>query len=131
MFTKNRTLIIAEAGVNHNGDIATAEALIDAASYAGADVVKFQMFKADKLATAEAQKTRYQLAQNPDITGQLELLSALELNPDQHIHLFKYAQTKNIEFLSSGFDKESNDFLVSIGISRVKIPSGEINNLPF
>lgn len=128
----NKTLIIAEAGVNHNGDMNLAKQLIDIAAEAGADFVKFQTFKADKLVSKEAKKAEYQ-AKNLDDgdQSQYNMLKKLELNEDQHQELFYYANTVGIKFLSTGFDEESVEFLNMLGIELFKIPSGEITNLPY
>lgn len=125
-----KTLIIAEVGVNHNGDIDTAKKLIDVASESDADVVKFQTFNAESLVTNEAPKAKYQIDNTKNQNSQLEMLKELELSKETFKDLSEYCQGKDIEFLSTGFDKESIKFLVDIGIKRVKIPSGEINNLP-
>ena len=125
-----KTLIIAEVGVNHNGDIDTAKKLIDVASESDADVVKFQTFNAESLVTNEAPKAKYQIDNTKNQDSQLEMLKELELSKETFKDLSEYCQSKNIEFLSTGFDKESIKFLIDIGIKRVKIPSGEINNLP-
>lgn len=125
-----KTLIIAEVGVNHNGDIDTAKKLIDVASESDADVVKFQTFNAESLVTDEAPKAKYQIDNTKNQNSQLEMLKELELSKETFKDLSEYCQGKDIEFLSTGFDKESIKFLIDIGIKRVKIPSGEINNLP-
>jgi N-acetylneuraminate synthase len=125
------TLIIAEAGVNHNGDEALAFELVDVAFAAGADVVKFQTFKAKNLVTSHALPADYQL-KNTDIQeSQLEMLSRLELSYEAHRKLVSYCNNLGIEFLSTAFDSESLDFLVSdLRLTRLKIPSGEITNAP-
>lgn len=127
----NKTLIIAEAGVNHNGDIQTAKLLIDAASKAGVDFVKFQTFKADKLVSSSAQKADYQNNNTGIAESQLQMLKKLELSEEDHLVLVKYCEQKNVRFLSTGFDLESLDFLYNLGIRLFKIPSGEITNLPY
>jgi N,N'-diacetyllegionaminate synthase len=127
----NRTLIIAEAGVNHNGDIALAKQLIDAAAEAGADLVKFQTFNADRLATRAAKKADYQNQTTDSTESQHEMLSRLELTPDMHKELIAHCAIRNIGFFSTGFDIESLDLLVSLGQDYFKIPSGEITNLPY
>lgn len=126
-----RILIIAEAGVNHNGDIALAKRLIDVAAEAGADLVKFQTFSADRLATKHARKADYQNAATGNAETQYEMLSRLELSPQMHSELIAYCDSRKIGFFSTGFDVESVDFLVGLGMSFFKIPSGEITNLPF
>ena len=125
-----KTLIIAEAGVNHNGDVALARNLIDAAVEAGANVVKFQTYNAKSLVTANAKKANYQIDDNITET-QLEMLSRLELSQNAHKELFKYCKEVGIEFFSTAFDLESLEFLVELGIKRIKIPSGEITNYPY
>ena len=131
MNTRKRTLVIAEAGVNHNGDLTLAKQLVDAASDAGADVIKFQTFQASQLATHYAQMASYQQKALEDLDGQLPMLKRLELNRDQHIDLIKYCHQKNIEFLSSAFDPPSIELILSLNLKRWKVPSGEITNLPY
>lgn len=128
----NKVIIIAEAGVNHNGDIKKAIQLIDVAVNAGVDYVKFQTFKAENLVSKTAKKAEYQIqnTQNENDT-QLEMLKKLELSHDQHEELIKYCKEKNIKFFSTAFDLLSLDYLASIGLKIVKIPSGEITNLPY
>lgn len=127
----NRTLIIAEAGVNHNGDLKLAKRLIDAAAEAGADLVKFQTFNADRLVTRTAQKAAYQTQITDSKESQHEMLRRLELTYGMHKELIAHCATRNIGFFSTGFDIESVDLLVSLGHDRFKIPSGEITNLPY
>lgn len=124
-------LIIAEAGVNHNGDIALAKRLVDVAADAGADLVKFQTFNADRLATANAAKAEYQIRTTNEVETQHAMLRRLELTPAMHLELQAYCAKKKIGFFSTGFDIESVDYLRSIGLERFKIPSGEITNLPY
>ena len=131
MSTTQQTLVIAEAGVNHNGDINLAKKLVDAAADAGADVVKFQTFQANQLATEQAKQAAYQQQALGQSQGQLAMLQQLELKPDQHRELVKYCQQKRIEFLSTAFDSPSIEFLETLNIKRWKIPSGEITNLPY
>jgi N,N'-diacetyllegionaminate synthase len=128
---KNPILIIAEAGVNHNGDLDLARQLIDVAADAGADLVKFQTFSADRLVTREAKKSAYQSATTGSAETQHQMLSRLELSANMHHELIAYCATRNIGFFSTGFDIESVDFLISLGINHFKIPSGEITNLPY
>jgi len=128
---KKPILIIAEAGVNHNGDLALAKQLIDVAADAGADLVKFQTFSADRLATREAKKADYQIATTESAETQHQMLSRLELSASMHHELIAYCSTRNIGFFSTGFDIESVDLLISLGINHFKIPSGEITNLPY
>jgi N,N'-diacetyllegionaminate synthase len=128
----SRTLIIAEAGVNHNGDINLAKKLIDYASEAKADIVKFQTFKAEKIVSKIAKKADYQkLTNEKSDIFQFSMLKKLELSKEDHIELKKHAEYKNIDFLSTAFDLDSIDLLVEIGITLFKIPSGEITNLPY
>ena len=127
----SRTLIIAEAGVNHNGDLALARQLIDVAAGAGADLVKFQTFTADRLATRTAQKANYQNRTTTSTESQHEMLSRLELTDAMHHELIAHCATRKIGFFSTGFDIESVDLLVRHGQNHFKIPSGEITNLPY
>ena len=125
-----KTLIIAEAGVNHNGDEALALALVDQAAECGADIVKFQTFKADKLVCKGTAKAEYQQR----TTGggdQHSMLRSLELPDDLHRKLIERCEVLGIEFMSTAFDEDSADFLVELGIGRLKIPSGELTNHPF
>ena len=128
---KNRTLIIAEAGVNHNGDLKLAKQLIDAAAEAGADLVKFQTFNADRQATRTAKKADYQTRTTDSKETQHEMLRRLELSAEMHKELIAHCAARNIGFFSTGFDIESVDLLVSLGQDHFKIPSGEITNLPY
>ena len=127
----NKTIIIAEAGVNHNGNIETAKRLIDVASDAGVDYVKFQTFKANKIVTKQAKRADYQNENTGNLDTQYEMLKKLELNEDSHHLLIKYCNDKGIKFLSTGFDLDSLQFLHKIGIRLAKIPSGEITNYPY
>jgi N,N'-diacetyllegionaminate synthase len=124
-------LIIAEAGVNHNGDLALAKKLIDVAAEAGADLVKFQTFSADRLATRTAPKADYQNQTTAGTESQYHMLSRLELSVDMHQALIAHCAVCNIGFFSTGFDVESVDLLVSLGQEHFKIPSGEITNLSY
>ena len=126
-----KTFIIAEAGVNHNGDIELAKKLIDAAAEAGADLVKFQTFNASRLVTRTAQKADYQNKSTDSKETQHEMLRRLELTADMHKTLINHCATRSIGFFSTGFDIESIDLLVSLGQDHFKIPSGEITNLPY
>jgi len=127
-----KTLIIAEAGVNHNGDLQMAKELIKVAAIAGADVVKFQTFSAEKLVSQSAQLAEYQ-ERNMDDTAdnQLEMLKKIELPRTWHHELKKYADELGILFCSTPFDEDALDFLCELGIPFIKIPSGEITNKPF
>jgi len=125
-----KTIIIAEAGVNHNGDITMAKKLINAAAIAGADYVKFQTFVPEKLASSKAKLAAYQ-KENTQESSQLTMLRKLVLSQEQHIQLKLYALDKGIKFLSTGFDEGSVDFLDNLEMDFFKIPSGEITNLPY
>lgn len=128
----NKVIIIAEAGVNHNGDFENAKKLILAAANAGADYVKFQTFKADKLVSKDAKKAEYQKANlKEDGDSQYDMLKKLEMSEAWHYELIKYANECGIKFLSTGFDEDSIDFLDSLKIDLYKIPSGEITNKPY
>lgn len=129
---KQKVLIIAEAGVNHNGDFETAKKLIDAASIAGADYVKFQTFKADKLVSKSATKAAYQVKNtNKDDSSQYAMLKNLELPEKWHLSLQEYATSRGIGFLSTAFDEDSLVFLEKLDIPLYKVPSGEITNKPY
>jgi len=123
--------IIAEAGVNHNGSLEMAKALIDVAAQSGADAVKFQTFKADKLVSKTAQKATYQKVTTDVAETQYEMIKKLELDEAAHHELITYCKTKKILFLSTPFDHESIDLLDRLGMQIFKIPSGEITNLPY
>jgi N,N'-diacetyllegionaminate synthase len=128
----NRVLIIAEAGVNHNGDINIAKKLVDAAVEAGADIIKFQTYKTENLVTSNAEQAEYQIINsNKKDNSQFEMLKRLELSEDKFIELQAYCKMKNITFLSTPFDLESIDFLNKIELPFWKIPSGEITNYPY
>jgi N,N'-diacetyllegionaminate synthase len=127
----NRVKIIAEIGVNHNGDMTLAKKLIDEAKKAGADYVKFQTFKADRLATKKAKKTVYQIKNSGDGESQKEMLARLELSHDMHKKIISHCKKQKIKFLSSAFDIESLDLLSKLGQTIFKIPSGEITNAPY
>jgi N,N'-diacetyllegionaminate synthase len=126
-----KVFIIAEAGVNHNGSIDLAKKLIDVASLSGADAVKFQTFKAEKLVSKNATKAQYQKKTTCKKESQLEMIKKLELDKDTHEKLMSYAKEKNIMFLSTPFDLESIELLDNLGLEIFKIPSGEITNLPY
>jgi N,N'-diacetyllegionaminate synthase len=127
----NRTLIIAEAGVNHNGDLKLAKQLIDVAAQAGADYVKFQTFNAERIVTKTADKAEYQNQSSDSSESQFEMLKRLELSKEMHLELIEHCDLRTIKFLSTGFDIQSVDLLVGLGLNLIKIPSGEITNLPF
>jgi len=125
-----KTYVIAEAGVNHNGDLDTALRMIDAAKETGADCVKFQTFKADSLVTKNAQKAEYQKKTTGNDEGQQQMLRKLELSYDAYATLFARAKSIDIDFLSSPFDVESAQLLAKLGLRTFKVPSGEITNYP-
>ncbi|MDA9066881.1 N-acetylneuraminate synthase [Flavobacteriales bacterium] len=125
-----RTLIIAEAGVNHNGDINIAKKLVDAAADAGVDYVKFQTFKADKLVNKDAKQADYQIENTGVVESQYQMLKRLELTDENHHILIDYCDKKGVKFLSTAFDFESIEFLKD-KLDFYKIPSGEITNLPY
>lgn len=125
------TLIIAEAGVNHNGELAVAKRLVDVAAEAGADLVKFQTFSADELVTAQARSADYQLANSSTDESQHAMLRRLELTRDMHEELLAHCKARRIGFFSTAFDIGSVDLLVDLHLDRLKIPSGEITNLPY
>lgn len=127
----NKTFIIAEAGVNHNGSLETAFQLIDVAVAAGADAVKFQTFKAEKIIAANAPKASYQKETTGSDGFQLEIVKKLELDEIAHTRLYQFCQHKGIQFLSTPFDLGSIDLLYRLGLEIFKIPSSEITNLPY
>jgi N,N'-diacetyllegionaminate synthase len=127
-----RIIIIAEAGVNHNGVLDNAFRLIDVAVDAGADYVKFQTFKAEKLVSGSAKKADYQIENTQNVEeSQLQMLQKLELSKEQHELLIVYCKEKKINFLSTAFDLESLQYLADIGLTLMKVPSGELTNLPY
>ncbi len=128
---QKKTYIIAEAGVNHNGSIDLAKKLIDLASNAGADAVKFQTFTADRLVSKKAPKAKYQMQTTDKAESQYEMIKRLELSREAHIHLIDHCRNKSIEFLSTPFDLKSIDLLSELGLQTFKIGSGEITNLPY
>jgi N,N'-diacetyllegionaminate synthase len=123
--------VIAEAGVNHNGSLPLALKLVDIAADAGADAVKFQTFKAEKLTTAAAKQADYQVRNLGQAESQLAMLKRLELSPDDHRYLLDRCNRRGILFMSTPFDEDSADFLDDLGMPVIKIPSGEVTNLPF
>lgn len=128
----SKVLIIAEAGVNHNGSLENAFKLIDAAVDAGVDYVKFQTFKSENLVSMSAKKADYQIQNTGNSTdSQYEMLKKLELSHENHELLIDYCKQKNIQFFSTAFDLDSLQYLKEIGLDFVKIPSGEITNLPY
>lgn len=124
------TFIIAEAGVNHNGDARLAHELVEIAASCGADAVKFQTFRADTLVRPGAEKAEYQKNATGD-GDQHGMLKALEMSPELHRDLFAHCKQLGIEFMSTPFDEEAADFLLDLGMRRIKVPSGEITNEPF
>ncbi len=126
----NKVIIIAEAGVNHNGDLSLAKKMIDVAKDAGVDYVKFQTFTAKSLANKNAKKADYQLTNNND-TSQYNMLKNLEISFKDHITLIDYCKKRKIKFFSTAFDNEGLDFLNSLNFEFFKIPSGEITNYPY
>jgi N,N'-diacetyllegionaminate synthase len=125
------TLIIAEAGVNHNGSMDFARRMIDVAVDAGADIVKFQTFTAETLVTTAAEKAEYQKDLNGAAESQFDMIKKLELDRDAHMVLIRYCKERGIRFLSTAFDHTSIDLLHELNIPLYKIPSGEITNLPY
>lgn len=128
----SKVVIIAEAGVNHNGDISLAKKLIDVAVAAGVDYVKFQTFKADRLVSRDAKKAAYQsknIGDNDD--SQYNMLKKLELSHDDHLELITYCRERNINFFSTAFDVEGIHYLNDLGLELFKVPSGEITNFPY
>ncbi|MBU2620676.1 MAG: N-acetylneuraminate synthase [Proteobacteria bacterium] len=130
-FTKDKVFIIAEAGVNHNGELALAKQLVEAAARAGADAVKFQTFKAENIVAASAPKADYQKKNTGNNESQLEMLKKLELAAADFIALKTHCAEHGILFMSTPFDLESIDFLAGLGLEIFKIPSGELTNLPY
>ena len=128
----NKVLIIAEAGVNHNGSLDMALQLVEAAQAAGADVVKFQTFKSEAVISLAAPKAEYQKSTTGEMESQLEMVRKLELSAADHQRILAHCQAKGIRFLSTPFDPGSADFLVrELCVQQLKIPSGEITNAPF
>jgi len=127
----DKVIIIAEAGVNHNGSIKMAKQLIDVAVDSGADFVKFQTFKANSLVTKKADKADYQKKLTQKDESHFEMIKRLELDKSAHEELISYCIQKNIQFLSTAFDIESANLLSQLDIKIYKIPSGEITNLPY
>lgn len=127
-----KTLIIAEAGVNHNGSVELAKQLIDAAAEAGVDYIKFQTFKTENLVSRQAVKAEYQKRNTGETDdSQFSMLKKLELSPEQHVELMDYCREKKVRFFSTAFDLDSIDLLSELGLEMWKIPSGEITNYPY
>jgi N,N'-diacetyllegionaminate synthase len=129
--TQDQVLIIAEAGVNHNGSLESAKLLVDVAAEAGADLVKFQTFSADRLVTISANKAEYQNQTTDASESQHAMIKKLELSREMHEDIIAYCKKCGIEFFSTGFDIQSIDLLLELGLKQFKIPSGEITNLPY
>lgn len=128
----NHTIIIAEAGVNHNGSIELAKLLIDEAVESGVDYIKFQTFKSENLVTRTAKQADYQKKNIGDSdNSQYNMLKELELSEEQHFELIEYCNKKGIKFFSTAFDMDSIDFLTSLNLGLWKIPSGELTNYPY
>ncbi len=126
----NKVKIVAEIGCNHNGDISLAKKLIEKAASAGVDAVKFQTFVPEELVSTYAPKAEYQKADMAD-ESQLEMIRKLALTEEEYVETKRYAESLGVTWFSTGFDFKSIDFLISIGQSIWKIPSGEITNLPY
>ncbi|MFA9376161.1 MAG: N-acetylneuraminate synthase [Lachnotalea sp.] len=124
----SKVLMIAEAGINHNGDFNIAKQLVDAAKDAGADAIKFQTYKTENLAVRTAKKADYQVLHTKNNSSQYEMLKELELDQFAFLQLSQYCKMRNIQFMSSPFDMESIDFLDKLEVDTIKIPSGEITN---
>ena len=128
----SKTIIIAEAGVNHNGSLQSAFELVDVAVAAGVDYVKFQTFKSANLVSKQASKASYQIENTSNaVESQYEMLKKLELSASDHLRIIEYCKSRGINFFSTAFDLDSLKFLASIGLDIVKIPSGELTNLPY
>ena len=125
----NPVFIIAEAGVNHNGDLSLAKKMIDTAASAGADAIKFQTFRADKLVTISAPKAKYQKSSDRD-ESQFAMLKKLELSNLNFKCLLSYCKRRKITFLSTPFDHESAEFLCQLGVKAFKISSGDLTDIP-
>lgn len=126
-----KTMVISEAGVNHNGDLGLAKKLIEVAAKSGADYVKFQTFNAERLVTKKARKARYQMRNSNSSESQFEMLKSLELSETMHRELIEESGVQGIGFISTAFDIESANMLLLLGQDIFKIPSGEITNLPY
>ena len=125
-----KTIIIAEAGVNHNGDLKIAKKLVDVAVKAKVDYIKFQTFKTENIVTKNSIKSDYQNINSPESSNQYDMLKKLEMSDSMHKKLINYCRSKKIKFLSTPFDLNSVDFLKSFNMKYFKIPSGDITNLP-
>ena len=131
MSNKTKIVFIAEAGVNHNGEMRLSKKLVDVASEAGADFIKFQTFKAEKLVSKNIEKADYQKRNSNRDETQYEMLKKLELNEDNHEELIDYCKYKKIQFLSTAFDIDSINLLSELGIPLFKIPSSDLTNVPY
>jgi len=127
----NKTFIIAEAGVNHNGSLELAKDMVKIAAKAGVDAIKFQTFRAETLVIKDAIKADYQIKASGQSEAQFEMLKKLELSVESHLELIECCRLNQIEFLSTPFDLTTIDLLVEMGLNKWKIPSGEITNLPY
>ena len=127
----SKVLIIAEAGVNHNGDMELAKKLVDAAADAGADYVKFQTYKTDALLLETTEKAGYQKKIMGESENQYEMLKKLELCENNHVVLIEHCESRNVRFLSSPFDLDSIDLIAKLNLDFIKVPSGEITNFPY
>ena len=126
----NKTIIIAEVGVNHNGDFAKAKEFIKVCSEIGIDYIKFQTFKAEGVVTADAAMAEYQKRELPQYSTQLDMIRSLEFSESQFIDLIEYSSSLGLNFLTTAFDFESANFVNGLGLDYCKIPSGEITNFP-
>ena len=131
VLNNHRTFIIAEAGVNHNGNLHIAKDMIDVAKSCGADAIKFQTFKTEKSISKHAKKAEYQKVSTDKNETQFDMVKKLELDVSAHRELIDYCKLKGIEFLSTPFDLDSINMLNDLGLKTFKIPSGEITNLPY
>ncbi|MDR1917347.1 MAG: N-acetylneuraminate synthase [Synergistaceae bacterium] len=127
---RGRVLIIAEAGVNHNGSLDMALEMVDVAAECGADIIKFQTFKPELVTSRNAAKAEYQKASTGEGESQLDMIRRYELSGDAHIAIIERCRERGVEFFSTPFDAPSVDLLVSLGLGRLKIPSGEITDWP-
>jgi len=127
----NKVFIIAEAGVNHNGDLSIAKKMIDVAKNCGVDAIKFQTFKAEKLVSKFAKKAEYQKQSTDKNESQYEMIKKLELDVGAHKELLAYSKKRQIMFLSTPFDLDSIDMLNDLGLKIFKISSGDMTNLPY
>ena len=126
-----QVIIIAEAGVNHNGNLHTAKQMVDIAKESGVDIIKFQIYKSENLVKKDTPKANYQSINTDNNESQLVMLKRLELSLDDHYTLFQYCKSKAIEYISSPFDLECIDTLLKFGVDAFKIPSGDITNFPY